>query len=174
MEAPMILALQPSHQHMIVRDQDEGSRLFLWCIRRWVTSMFRRQNPVPLLQSALQQHCIPETATELDRFMTDIAHNAVRKLEVRLTAGLELSGDEIILCRAIGAVANNPDLAIALMRLLVSQAGAIEAVRSMQQVSAAFRCGGLELSGHPQNSAEPTPRKQPVAMLPAPVLRFSS
>lgn len=157
----MILAMQPPDPRVTTRECSEGARLFLWCIRRWVMLRFQNRDPVPVLRAALAQHRIPETASDLDRLMCCIAAHARRKLEVRSSAGIELSADEHLLTRALAAALPHADLATALMRMVTDSRGATDAARFLQRTSAALRCCGLDTACDPaqegNDSAVPAP-----------------
>lgn len=153
----MIIALQSNDFHVTTRDCDEGTRLFVWCVRRWVEQRFQRRDPKPNLRAALFQHQMPETAEEIDGLMQCIAGHAVRKLEVSLTAGVDLSSDETTLSRAIAAAEEQSELADALLLTLIDHAGAGSARTCLTKISAAFRISGLEFG-------LPAFRKQPSAV----------
>jgi hypothetical protein len=140
----MILAMQPSDARVTTRDCTEGARLFVWCIRRWVMLRFQNRDPVPLLRTVLEQHRIPEAASDMDQLMCAIAAHARRRLDVRCAAGVDLSCDELILTRALSSAMANADLAAALLRLLADRAGVPGAVRDLQHIAAALRCCGME------------------------------
>lgn len=148
----MIVPMQPPELHITTLDCDEGGRLFLWCIRRWVASRFQASDPRPLLTAALRPHRLEKTAADLDGLMTTIAGHARHRLHIGLSGGVELSADEITLVRAVDAVNANTELSDALTGTLVDRSGLPEARGFLQNIAAALRCAGLEtgLSLKPQ------------------------
>lgn len=166
----MIVAMQPIGQQMTTNQCLEGTRLFLWCVRRWVMLRFRSKDPVPLLKAALKQHRIEDAVSEIDALMNCIASHAKRRLHVGVTVGLEISDDEFVLLRALAAAERNLELTAALMDLLVDRTGNRATVARLQATSAAFRCASLDAH---LLQADPVPN-QPEIRERLPQLRVSS
>ncbi|WP_416898124.1 MAG: hypothetical protein ACMVY4_22230 [Minwuia sp.] len=141
----MIVAMQPVSYRMTVSCLEEGERLFLWCLRRWVAAAFRRSDAVGELRQALASHQLQATAGDVDDLLSGVSASARRTIDIRISGAMALSRDEVLFCRALSASADGiSDLVDALMLEIVFPHGLARASDGIERIAAALQLAGVE------------------------------
>ena len=139
-----IVAIQPQTTELGLDNLGEAERLYLWMIRTWVQGLNQSIDVDHEIEAGLLAHRIPEAMSAFDGFMMAIATCARRDIDIRLRRTVAISADELILLRALGAMAAGMrPLAASVLSLLVDGSGQRIAADSLERLAEYFAASAL-------------------------------